>query len=246
MGIKKIAILIPSYKRPEVLNLTLKGLLETVDANLYDIRIGVCLNQATQKEISVTDSFKAAFREKGLSLAVIEERTNIGKAVALNELFDSVVKGIFQDNEYVITLDNDMLLKIPWMHLIKDLEDFDFELMGFGSSLFWCHLPSRDLCTGQPFKKYTLYPLHSIAGGMMLFPYSFLKNQRWTNNGGVYGEDDATMCTKANKKYVLAWDYDWLQHDPLLNSTEELKRYQSKKEALYSNSRFVFPVGWDE
>lgn len=248
MSKKKVAILIPSYKRPGVLDETLAGVANTVDKDLYDIYIGVALNQARHQEIAVTDKYKEIFLQDSIPFRVLVERTNIGKAEALNKLFSEIVtESGFGESDYIVTMDNDMLLKMPWMHLIKDVEDLDFELLGFGSIHFWCHLPERSRCNGASYKEsYTLYPLTSIAGGIMLFPWIFLNKHRWTNHGGVYGEDDATMCTISKKKYVLAWDEDWLQHDPLMNSTEELRRYQSKKEALYAKQKYVFPPGWDE
>lgn len=243
-----MAILIPSYKRPQVLDLTLSGVYNTIDCDLYEINIGVVLNQARPEDVSVADKYKGMFLQKNVSFTVIVERVNIGKAEALNKLFDEVSKkASFGEEDYVITMDNDMYLKMPWMHIIKDVEDLDFELLGFGSTKFWCHLPERSKCNGEPYKKrYTLYALTSIAGGMMLFPWGFLNKHQWTNHGGVYGEDDATMCTIAKKKYVLAWDQDWLLHDPLMNSTDELRQYQSKKEALYAKQKYVFEPGWDE
>jgi glycosyltransferase involved in cell wall biosynthesis len=248
MDKRKVAILIPSYKRPEVLDLTLSGVVDTTDDNLYDIHIGVALNQVRPQDVSVTDKYKEIFLNKGIPFRVLTERINIGKAEALNKLFDEVIKkGAFGEGDYIVTMDNDMHLRMPWMHLIKDVEDLDFELLGFGSIKFWCHLPERSKCNGKPYKeRYILYALTSIAGGMMLFPWGFLNKHRWTNHGGVYGEDDATMCTIAKKKYVLAWDEDWLRHDPLMNSTDELRQYQSKKEALYAKQKYVFEPGWDE
>lgn len=240
---KKVAILIPSYKRPEVLRMTLEGLYHNTTANEgYDINICVGLNQAAEKEIDLVGQYEGLFKAAGIQFNWLPYSTNIGKANILNTLFTRFV----DRGELVITLDNDMVISRSWLHLIKPCLSIDFDIMGFSSSKFWAHEPSREICSSVECDSYTFYSVQGVAGGMMLFHYSFLENNSWTNHGGVYGKDDAEMCLKTQIKYVIHYPEAWLVHDPLISSTQELKSYEDKKRALYKAGTTVFPEGWDE
>lgn len=239
---KRVAILIPSYKRPDVLKLTLEGLYQNTTANEgYDINIYVGLNQAAEKELGLVSQYNNLFCDAGIQFNWLPYSTNIGKANILNTLFTRFV----DRDELVITLDNDMVISKPWLHLIKPCLGIDFDIMGFSSSKFWAHEPSRERCTSVESEGYTFYCANGVAGGMMLFHHSFLEKNSWTNHGGVYGKDDADMCLKTHKKYVIHYPEDWLVHDPLVSSTQELKSYEDKKRALYKAGITIFPEGWD-
>lgn len=240
---KKITILIPSYKRPDVLAHTLKGLYDnTVHGDVYDVCIAVGLNKAGPLEVGVIDSYKFIFEGLGINFQFMSNKENIGKAAALNELF--YIYGRYSD--YIVTLDNDMYIKKPWIHLIERCKSIDFDIMGFSSATFWAHDPIRENCASMEVGEHLFYKPYSVAGGMMLFHSQFLKDHQWTNFGGVYGRDDADMCLKTDKKYVLFSDEDWLDHDPLCSSTPILKAYEEKKKELYKKGTTVFSKGWDE
>jgi len=240
---KKLAILIPSYKRPEVLEATLNGLLNnTMQGDGYDIRIAVGLNQASPEDLQIISRYNTLFSTIGITFDSIPYANNIGKAAVLNVLF----KIYGYQSDLVITLDNDMVTLKPWIHLIGQCDSIDYDIMGFSSARFWAHDPIREKCLEVIQGSHTFYAPWSVAGGMMLFHHQFLNDHPWTNHGGVYGRDDATMCLITKKKYVLHSDEDWLIHDPLNSSTPVLKAYEDNKKKLYLRGTTVFHVGWDE
>jgi len=242
-----VAILIPSYKRPEVLKLTLEKLFTNTTVGSYPIGIFVALNKVTEESEKVVKPFISVADSLSIKYDWVSYKHNIGKANALNNLFNKFCGGY----EYIVTMDNDMVIDMPWGHLLDAAKEVNFDLMGFGSSTFWAHLPSRELCEGDYriiAEDYRLYRLDQIAGGMMLFPRQILEKHRWSNgsSSGVYGFDDAQMCLDVEKKYVLFWDRPWLSHDILSRSTEKLSEYQDKKEELFRRGIYVFDAGWDE
>lgn len=240
---KKLAILIPSYKRPEVLRLTLNGLLENTSNNEdYEICVAVGLNKGSPEENTMVNDFSNKFKSKGIKFNSISYDENIGKARILNALFKLYAHGY----DYVVTMDNDMVISKPWLYMIALCDIVDYDIMGFSSAKFWAHDPKRELCAFFRSGEYIFYKPYSVAGGMMLFHYKFLSEHPWTNFGGVYGRDDAEICLRTQKKYVYHTDIDWLEHDPLNSSTPVLKDYEDKKRALYKNGTTVFPLGWDE
>lgn len=240
---KKLAILIPSYKRPEVLDVTLNGLLNnTPQGDVYDIRIAVGLNQASSEDIQIISRYYTLFNDIGIVLDSVPYASNIGKAAVLNVLF----KTYGYQADLVITMDNDMVILKPWLHYISQCDNIDYDIMGFCSARFWAHDPVRINCSAKDHGGHKFYTPWSIAGGMMLFHHQFLNDHLWTNHGGVYGRDDATMCLLTQKKYVLHSEDDWLIHDPLNSSTPDLKTYEDKKKELYLRGTTVFHVGWDE
>jgi hypothetical protein len=243
LDIKKLAILIPSYKRPSVLEATLNGLFRnTPKEGCYDICICVGLNKAAIEEIQIVDRFDAMFEHQGIPFHSIVYDNNIGKANILNVLFTVYAN----HSDFIVTLDNDMVIRKPWLYLIGLCDVIDYDIMGFSSAKFWAHDPIRENCGFVGKDGITFYTPYSIAGGMMLFHHQFLKDHSWTNHGGVYGRDDATMCLLTKKKFVIHVDDDWLLHDPLNSSTPSLKGYEDKKKELYKAGVTVFPLGWDE
>jgi glycosyltransferase involved in cell wall biosynthesis len=240
---RKLSILIPSYKRPEVLSATLNGLLEnTPQRGDFDVNISVGLNKASQEDTYVVNNYTLLFAEKGITFNSVFYEHNMGKATVLNVL----LKLYAHSPGLVITLDNDMVITKPWLHLVGICDAVDYDIIGFSGTRFWAHDPIRERCMSFNQGDYKFYLPYSVAGGMMLFHHQFLKDNPWTNHGGVYGRDDATMCLLTKKKYVLHTDEDWLEHDPLNSSTPQLKSYEDKKKELYQNGTTVFPVGWDE
>lgn len=240
---KSLLILIPSYKRPMVLEKTLGGLyLNTVQGQVYNISMAIGLNQSTFKEEEISYRYTDLFRRIGIPLFIEKYKSNIGKAASLNQLF----KLYSNKCDYIITMDNDMVIIKPWIHIVKQCNKIDYDIMGFCGSHFWAHDPIRSNCQCIVREGLKLYTPFSIAGGMMLFHRSFLEKHSWTNYGGVYGRDDATMCLYTKKKYVLDIEEDWIWHDPLKNSTPELKKYEDKKLGLYGKGTTIFQVGWDE
>jgi cellulose synthase/poly-beta-1,6-N-acetylglucosamine synthase-like glycosyltransferase len=240
---KKLAILIPSYKRPEVLETTLKGLLNNITQDEgYDIRIAVGLNQVSPEDTQIVSRYNSIFNGVGITLDSIPYASNIGKAAILNVLFK--IYGYQAD--LVITMDNDMVILKPWLHHVSQCDSIDYDIMGFCSARFWAHDPAREKCPEVIQGGHTFYVPYSVAGGMMLFHHQFLEDHPWTNHGGVYGRDDATMCLLTQKKYVLHSGEDWLIHDPLNSSTHKLKVYEDNKKELYKKGITVFPIGWDE
>jgi glycosyltransferase involved in cell wall biosynthesis len=243
---KSIVVLIPSYKRPSVLDLTLSSLFNNsreVGTSLkYKLGIYVALNKSSPEDLDIVTKFSEIAKQYGINYGWISYRENKGKAAALNDLFNKVSGGY----DYVVTLDNDMVIKMPWLHLIDTAEKKDFSLMGFGSDKFWAHIPRRDLCEGAPLDGCTLYNMKQIAGGMMLFPREILEENKWTNKGGVYGFDDAQMCLDVDKKYVLHWSADWLEHDPMKDSSPDLKHYHDRKRHFFNKGQYILKEGWLE
>lgn len=247
---KTLAILIPSYKRPEVLNFTLSGLQQTlkdftdlVSGVWFDIGIYVGLNKVDWMGLKVVSQYKDNFEKIGIDFGWEVYKDNIGKAACLNDLFNKRCPA--PKFNYIITLDNDMYLKKPWLHLIN--KKFDYDMIGFASPKFWAHIPAEnDAEVIEIDGDIKTYRIPDIAGGMLLFHREFLERHPWTNLGGVYGRDDEQMCRKAEKKFVLKWEADWLEHDPLKSTTSELESYEKKKKDLYSRGITVFQKGWDE
>jgi glycosyltransferase involved in cell wall biosynthesis len=239
-----LAILIPSYKRPDVLDLTLSGLLKTVDTTVHQTGIYLGLLKTSHDVEHVALKHENAFRGVGVDFQYHTYSDNIGKAACLNDLLKRHSNG----PEYVITMDNDMVLTGQWYHIIEAAIAYgDFDLMGFASTRFWAHIPDREHSEFEERNGYRFYDCPSgIAGGMMLFKTQYLLDHPWTNHGGVYGRDDATMCLTTSLKRVVYWESDWLVHDPIARMTPDLKRYQDAKEDLYKRGITVFPEGWDE
>ena len=243
MGLRKLSILIPSYKRPNVLERTLNGLLDnTASDENFEINVGIGFNKYSSIEVGISNWYNTLFKSKNIKYSSLFYDHNVGKAVVLNELF----KKYANDSDLVITMDNDMLIKMPWTHYVTLSDLIDYDIMGFSSSRFWAHDPIMEKCPSTESNGRKFFSPYSVAGGIMLFHRDFLANNPWTNHGGVYGRDDASMCLLTQKKYVLHSDENWLDHDPLSSSTADLKLYEDKKKALYKSGVTVFPEGWDE
>lgn len=240
---KKVAILIPSYKRSEVLRMTLEGLYQNT-ASDEDFQVGlyVGLNKASDFDIHVVKSYENIFKNKNIDFKFISEKENIGKAAVLNKLYEFFCAGY----DYVVTMDNDMLIKRPWLKYLTISEKIDFELMGISCGGYWPHLPKREECPSITKENSKFFTPRGIGGGIMFFHYSFLGIHKWVGNGGVYGGVDAQMCLKTEKKYVLHCEEDWIAHDPISCSSPDLKSYEERKRELISTKKFIFPEGWDE
>lgn len=239
----KLSILIPSYKRPSVLLNTLEGVSNTLrNSSDFDIGVYIGLNKVTSDTLCVAEKFKKVFYDLGIKYEFLLYKDNEGKAFVLNDLFDKFAKHY----DYVITMDNDMYLKLPWLDLVKSAITIDFDILGFGSPAFWAHVPPKEITEFFEISNYKIYKSLGIAGGIMLFPKSFLIKNPWTNMGGVYGIDDAQMCLKTSKKYVIYWERDWLEHDPLAKSLPDLKDYHERKEKFIKQNIYVLQKGWDE
>lgn len=240
---KRVAILIPSYKRPDVLRYTLEGLYQnTASDNEFQVGLYIGLNKATDPEILVVKEYESKLKSKGIDFKYIFEEKNIGKAAVLNKLFDLYCSGY----DYIVTMDNDMYIKAPWLRYLSVSEKIDFELMGISCAGYWVHNPERGLCSSTVVNGSTFYTPQGIGGGIMFFHYPFLDKNKWVDHDAVYGGVDAWMCLKTNKKYVLHCEEDWIFHDPLRCSTPILKSYEDKKQELVRANKRFFPAGWDE
>lgn len=238
-----LLILIPSYRRELVLYKTLSGLLENTEPEKVDlkVKIAVGLNAGREHERDLCWLFQRLFGSLGIPFVFRSYSENIGKAEVLNDLYRTQ-EG--KDARAVITMDNDMVIKKPWLQLIKKAVPLDIDMVGFGSATFWAHLPPREECESFVYDGYEIYRPYAVAGGMLLFKSEILDKYPWTNHGGVYGRDDATMCDNIHNRAVLHWKEDWLDHDPWGRKTQELSSYDEKKKALYKEGTTIFPVGW--
>lgn len=248
MDLKDVAVLIPSYKRPDVLKLTLESLIknsipDTSGPIRRKLGIYVALNEACAEDAAVVATFSGICKNNHIDYKWVSYPHNRGKANALNDMF----KAWCGKYKKIVCLDNDMVIKSRWLKYVDMADKVDYELMGFSSAHFWAHLPSRDKCPFEIVDGWRFYkPYNGVAGGMMLFPRHVLENHKWTNEGGVYGKDDANMCLVLKRKYVLHSDEDWLDHDPLGSSTPELKRYHNKKNEHFRRGEYVLKKGWDK
>ena len=140
---KRVAILIPSYKRPDVLRYTLEGLYQnTASDEEFQVGLYVGLNKASDQEVLIVEEFKDKFKSKGIDFKYISEEKNIGKAAVLNKLFDLYCAGY----DYIVTMDNDIYIKKPWLKYLLISEKIDFELMGISCGGYWPHVPQRENC----------------------------------------------------------------------------------------------------
>jgi hypothetical protein len=240
-----LLILIPSYRRELVLYKTLSGLLENTSPEKDGLKVGITvgLNAGREYERNLCWQFQRWFGLMGIPFSFRSRKDNIGKAAILNEMFEEQC-GI--EAKAVVTMDNDMVIKKPWLGLMQKAIGMDIDMVGFGSSTFWAHLPTREECEVMEYEGCKVYKPYGVAGGMLLFKPEILKRYPWTNHGGVYGRDDATMCDCVDRKAVLHWDEDWLDHDPWGRKIPSLCSYDEKKKALYKSGTTVFPAGWDE
>lgn len=226
-----------------MLHKTLNGLLENTHPSGDEITIGVSLNRARKEEIEVCESYMGLFGQIGIEFLYVPYGQNIGKANSLNKGLSLWENG---SRSAVITMDNDMVIKEPWMEIVRAAISLDKPMVGFSSATFWAHLPIRLECASELWNGYVLYRPYAVAGGMLLFQHQFLKDHPWTNHGGVYGRDDATMCEYVEEKIVIHSDNDWLDHDPWGRRTAGLRAYDDSKKGLYSAGKTVFSPGWDE
>jgi len=238
---KKVLIMIPSYKRAPVLEFTLKHLCLNIEHGKYDVEIVVGLNKASRVERDIVIEQRKLSETRDLVINYIEFEHNVGKAECLN----TIVGRHFRGHDFVLNIDNDMWIKEPWLDMLTYLESIDYDMVGFGSTHFWSHTPGID-ANYDELSKYRLYKRPHIAGGMSLYSPAFIETYKFFGHDRVYGGVDGHSCTQAVKKYVLYADTPWLEHDPLGGSTEDLRHYAERKSLLLSKQEIFFKEGWDE
>lgn len=239
---KKLSILIPSYKRPTVLDNTLNYLLKNIDNNIYDITVAVGLNEATANEEYIVNTYEKRFKDINILFKSISYERNIGKAKMLNILF----KIYAYKSDLVITMDNDIVILKPFLNYINVCELVDYDIMSFSSLRYWAHNPIRETCPYSIINNYIFYHPTNVGGGILLFHRDFLEKNPFEDNGGVYGKVDLSMCLKTKKIHVLHINDDIFLHDPLANSTPELECYEKRKQELIKKGVFVFPENWNQ
>ena len=241
-----VLILIPSYKRARVIDLTLAKLIEYHQPT-HDVTICVADNKTSPATDAAIRKHKDSANAKGIEFNNVFNEKNIGKAKALNILLE-----MYDAPKYdtIVTMDNDMVVKMPWYNTIDSFMKTGFDFVGVGSKTFWYHYPTNaDRLTVEKIDDFHIVRITSIAGGMLIHKPNFIRSFKWTNAGGVYGEDDGQMCRNTSNKAVLYRNEDWLDHDPLTFTdvaTNELKEYDNKKLTLLKNRTYVFSEGWDE
>jgi glycosyltransferase involved in cell wall biosynthesis len=240
----KTLILIPSYKRQEVLNLTLKSLF-AVHKPSWEITVCVGDNQSTPETLGIILHYNVKYKYSS---------QNLGKAEMLNRL----LRDFDGDYDVIVTMDNDMVLLKPWYHILDGFLRTSHDFCGVAAEKWWWHVPlDRAECdsweTNEPDnilrEHVQFYNPVGIAGGLLLFRPEFLRAHPWTNQGGVYGAEDGLMCQTTRNRAVIYWDEDWLQHDPLSSAPdvpESLRTYQEKKRILNEAGTMIFPEHWDE
>jgi glycosyltransferase involved in cell wall biosynthesis len=242
--IRKLLILIPSYKRPQVIDLTLCSLWHHHDPT-WEVTVAVGDNQISEETMLVFVRQRDAYTAKGIHLKLLPFKHNIGKAQALNELL-RVFNGSF---DVIVTMDNDMVVHKSWYWICREFMASPFDFVGVSSPSWWWHNPlDRNECPGDTCGSLTVYRPQGIAGGLLLFKPDFLRAHPWTNNGGVYGMDDGLMCKTTENRAVFYWSEDWITHDPLSageNVPANLLAYRERKRALNESGVMIFPVGWD-
>lgn len=243
MKSKKLSILIPSYKRPLVLEYTLNHLLKNIENNTnFSINIVVGLNKATNREKYIVNVFENKFKEIDIDFKSVSYENNIGKAKMLNILF----KIFAYKSDFIITMDNDIVILKPFLKYLNLCELVDYDIMSFSSARYWAHNPIKEVCPFITVQSTIFYTPINVGGGILLFHNDFLKAHPFEDNNGVYGKVDLSMCLKTKKIYVLDIKDDVFLHDPLRNDYPELIIYENKKQSLIKKGITVFPKDWDE
>lgn len=256
----KLSILIPSFARPKVLNETLTSLVNLSYGYGMDVRIEVG-TMGDFESYEVVNSAREFARKRVAfiySLSDVDMQYNdvwhvhypwnIGKAQCLNDMIQN-----HGDADYILTMDNDMVVRRPWLHILRAAIDSqyiygNFDICGFGSSEYFIHIPmSKDECPHEAFfindHIYDIcYPL-SLGGGMMLFHTDYLMEHAFDSyGGGVYlGEDDLMSKTTANKR-IIYYDEPWVEHDPFGDIL--YPEYAKQKIDLYNSGTRVYERDW--
>jgi glycosyltransferase involved in cell wall biosynthesis len=238
--VDKVLIMVPAYKRPEALALSLSSLCSNTERDLFEVDVVVGINAPVEENKAVVEAVKSKHSSGTFRVHKQEYDRNIGKSAALNRILADFLDG----HRFVLNMDSDMVIKRSWMQMLEKVSTVDYDLVGFGGTRFWSHSPNIDE-NYQHIDPYRLYRRAHLAGGLMLFSLPFLKSHKIHGYGGVYGGDDAYSCTQTEKKYVVYWNEDWLEHDPLHDSTPGLHAYEEKKREHFSKKVFVFQEGWD-
>lgn len=250
---RRILLCIPTYRRPAVIRDTLSHLLANLSSDAHRVTVAVGDNASTAETREAINSHYELARAAGIEFYVEAWPTNLGKAEALNRLQDTFVAS---DHDLVVTMDNDMRLSRNLLPLV-DLCDRElpngWEIAAPRCPGFAIDVPDYAGATiartlehaGHPCH---VYPLVGVAGGLMVFRPAFLAAHRWTNSGGVYGEDDAVMSRHATSKWALYWEQPFVSHDPLTAARQDLAlaEYHDRKVGLYARGVTVFPPGWDD
>jgi glycosyltransferase involved in cell wall biosynthesis len=237
---KTALLMIPSYKRPEVIDLTLKSFFALPEDKDWKITVAVADNKASPETQAVISKYPVNY---------LFHAENIGKAAALNDLLTRF------DGPYdvLITCDNDMVFGLSWFWILDLFTASPFDFVGFAGPSWWWHLPlDRAVCPVDPDYKavgVAVYRPAGIAGGLLAFRPDWLRQHPWDNRGGVYGLEDGLQCLETQNRGVFWWERDWICHDPLsssLNAPVALQTYLARKRVLNEAGILVFKPGWDE
>jgi glycosyltransferase involved in cell wall biosynthesis len=238
---KRLLVLIPSYKRPKVLDLTLQRLFSSHRPE-WDLTVMVADNKSSDETSVVLFNFRAQAETLGINYDYGCIPENIGKARALNNMLQYQ----YGDFDVIVTMDNDMVIYEPWYWLLDKFLETNYDFIGFGSSAFWWHIPlDRSKLDCATAGELLIYHPAGIAGGLLAFKPDFLRSHPWSNGGGVYGLDDGLMCQTTQTRAVFFWGVEWLKHDPL-QGAEETREYHAKKRFLNESGVTVYQAGWDE
>jgi len=237
----KVLIMIPAYKRHESLALCLSSLSTATEKDLFEIDVAIGINAPVEENKLVVEDVKSRFESGTYKVRWRLYDRNIGKAEALNDLLAT----FWENHRYVLSMDSDMVIKKPWVNMLPYLDEMDYDIVGFGGTRFWSHSPNVN-GEYQQAGPYRIYRRPNISGALMLYSHKFLKDHKFGGYGGVYGGVDGYSCTLTDKKYVLFWDEDWIEHDTLKDSTPALRDYENHKRAFFTQKIWSFPEGWDE
>lgn len=104
----KVLIMIPAYKRHETLRLSLLSLCQNTERDLFGVDIVVGINAPVENNRSVVRDVAEKYGQ-GLNVRWQEYQRNIGKAEALNTIYETC----FDNHRYVISMDSDIVIKKP-------------------------------------------------------------------------------------------------------------------------------------
>ena len=257
-----VLIIIPTYKRPGVIDKTLKNLIPAITQNKYIITLCVYDNKSTIETKNIIESYRENIEESGIKFITIFDEQNIGKAGAITYFKNNIFT---KDNyEYVITMDNDIVIDLginllesidianenidgDWEMVAPRTPFFTFEHNSLKNSIKDCVLNDNVICK--------IRPSEAISGAIMIMKNTFFDKLNFPlKDIAMLGGDDGYMCGFAKKKYVLQFiGIDYARHDPLCGGIaieeiedEQLKNYQLKKNALrFGENIWDFPKDWD-
>jgi glycosyltransferase involved in cell wall biosynthesis len=256
----KLCILIPTYKRSKIFGHTLNSLFATIDRSPFDVYIFVGVLDREIETRSICEQREIDFwigRDFSNVKYYIPTyfNSNLGKAKCLNDLLNYC-----HDMDYIITMDNDIVLYHSWLHIVeaaisttKEISlDWDFFTFA-GRNCFMSqpdNLQEMTYVANYPYK-YRNYKIRFAAaqgGGMVLYKPEFLDKNPFqsTTPDAVYLNEDASHCRATTKRYVMYYDEYWIQHDPYKDMYPEYKEYYRRKEQQIEDGNYVFLERWDE